>query len=138
MNETLRHQQAFDYYYSLGHERSYPQVASEFTVSLTSIKKWAKAFKWQQRIIDRDIENAQKLEEKTNNTIVDARSKYLIVIQATLHQFMKKLKSGNIRINSVKDLETLAKLELLLREGEVPSSNGVVNITIVKDDQDND
>jgi len=137
MNETLRHQQAFDYYYSLGHERVIHRLLRVYCQP-HSIKKWAKAFKWQQRIIDRDIENAQKLEEKTNNTIVDARSKYLIVIQATLHQFMKKLKSGNIRINSVKDLETLAKLELLLREGEVPSSNGVVNITIVKDDQDND
>lgn len=138
MNETLRHQQAFEYYYSLGHERSYPQVASEFTVSLTSIKKWAKTFKWQQRVQERDINNAQILEEKTDTKMVDARSKYLLVIQATLYHFMKALKSGNIRINSVKDLETLAKLELLLREGEAPSKDEIVNIIIEKEDQCND
>lgn len=77
----------------------------------------------------------KKIEERTDTTMVDARSKYLVVIQATLHQFMKKLQSGNIKVNSVKDLETLAKLELLLREGETPAGNSVVNIIIEKDDQ---
>jgi transposase len=138
MQETLRHQEAFDYYYSLSHDRSYPQVASEFTVSLTSVKKWAKAFNWQQRVKERDINNSKKLEERTDTSIVDARAKYLVILQASLYHYMEALKSGNIKINSVKDLETLAKLEMLLREGELPSGNGVVNITIVKDDQDND
>jgi len=48
---------------------------------------------------------------------------------------MKNLKSGDIKVNSVKDLETLAKLELLLREGEVPAGDSVVNIIIEKEDQ---
>ena len=133
MEETLKHVEAFEYYYSLGDNRSYPQVASQFTVSLTSIKKWAKSFKWQQRVQERDIENKKKLEERTDTTIVDAKSKYLVVIQATLYQYMKALKSGNIRVKSVKDLETLIKLELLLREGETPTNDKVVNIVIEKD-----
>jgi len=53
MKETLRHREAFEYYYVLGNDRSYPQVASKFTVSLTSVKKWAKEFNWQQRVQDR-------------------------------------------------------------------------------------
>ena len=135
MEETLKHVEAFEYYYSLGHVRSYPQVASEFTVSLTSIKKWAKTFKWQQRVKERDINNAQTLEEKTDSTLVEAKSKYLLVLQASLFQYLKALKSGNIRINSVRDLETLIKLELLLRDGEAPAGDKEINITIVKDDQ---
>ena len=66
---------------------------------------------------------------------MDAKSKYLVVIQATLYQYMKALKSGNIRVNTVKDLETLVKLELLLREGEAPAGDPLVNIIIEKDDQ---
>lgn len=128
MKETLRHRKAFEYYYSLGSKRSYPQVASLFTVSLTSVKKWAKSFKWQQRVRDRDIKNANKLEEKTDETILEAKLKYLTIIQDTLQKYETALQSGEIKINSVKDLATLANLEMSLREEEVPEDDKTVNI----------
>lgn len=67
MHETLRHQKAFEYYYSLGHDRTYPKVASQFTVSRTSIKNWAKAFNWQQRVQERDMKNAKKNRRKNRH-----------------------------------------------------------------------
>lgn len=128
MEETLRHREAFEYYYGLGDGRSYPQVASRFTVSLTSVKKWAKSFQWQQRVRERDIKNAQKLEEQTNETILHTKSKYLNIIQSTLQRYEEALQSGDIKITSVKDLATLVNLEMSLREEESPEEDKTVNI----------
>jgi len=64
MRETLRHVKALNYYYELGDSRGYPAVAREFTVSRTSVKKWAKEFDWQKRIEQRDIENAKEVKKK--------------------------------------------------------------------------
>jgi len=128
MEETLRHREAFEYYYGLGDGRSYPQVASRFTVSLTSVKKWAKSFNWRERVRDRDMENAQKLEEQTNETILHTKSKYLHIIQSTLQRYEEALQSGDIKITSVKDLATLANLEMSLREEEILEEDRTVNI----------
>lgn len=76
MRETKRHGDAFDYYYSLGEGRGYPQVASKFTVSRTSVKKWSKEFNWKTRIIQRDLEINKKTEEKTNSAIVNTKADY--------------------------------------------------------------
>ena len=62
-------------------------------------------------------------------------TKYLTIIQDLVEIFRSKLQDGDIRINSISDLERLAKLELLLREGELPSEEKIVNIFIEKDDQ---
>lgn len=128
MEETLRHREAFEFYYALGSNRSYPQVASQFTISLTSVKKWAKSFKWQDRVKERDIKNTRKLEEKTDETIIQAKSKYLAIIQNTLYKYEVALQSGDIKINNVKDLATLANLEMSLREEEVPEEDKTINI----------
>ena len=135
MDENLKHLETFEYYYSLGFARSCSQVAENFNISERTVYNWSKWFKWKQRVKDRDINNAKELEEKTNTTLLEAKTKYLVVIQATLYQYMKSLKSGNIRVNSVTDLEKLAKLELFLRDGEVSTGSNIVNITIEKDDQ---
>ena len=135
MDENLKHFETFEYYYSLGSARSCSQVAENFNISERTVYNWSKWFKWKQRIKDRDINNAKKLEEKTDTTLLETKTKYLVVIQATLYQYMKSLKSGNIRVNSVTDLEKLAKLELFLRDGEVSTGSNIVNITIEQDDQ---
>ena len=114
MKETLRHREAFEYYYSLGDKRSYPKVASKFTVSRTSIKKWAKAFNWQTRIEQRDIENSKTLAKKTNKAVVNSKADYRALIKETVDIYKQKLKDGKIKVNKPQDLDTLAKLDLVL------------------------
>jgi len=114
MKETLRHREAFEYYYSLGEKRSYPKVASKFTVSRTSIKKWAKAFNWQTRIEQRDIENSKTLAKKTNKAVVNSKADYRALIKETVDIYKQKLKDGKIKVNKPQDLDTLAKLDLVL------------------------
>lgn len=128
LNETLRHLEAFEFYYALGNDRSYPQVASRFTVSLTSVKKWAKEFQWQERVKERDIKNAKSLSEITDETLIATKTKYIDIIQDTLRQYCIALQSGSVKINSVQDLERLARLEISLREEETSEAEKTVNI----------
>jgi len=141
LKETLRHRMAFDYYYSLGNKRSYLLVSKKFTVSQTSIKKWASAHNWMERVRQRDIEIARKLEKKTNDLIVNSKADYrkeirenLKLIKAILSSAVRKIKSeGKIRtellisVESAKNVadiiqayEKLVKLDLVLM-GEADS-----------------
>jgi len=130
MKEKLKHKEAFEYYYSLGDKRSYPKVASKFTVSRTSIKKWSKAFNWQDRIELRDIDNGKKLEAKTDKAVVNSKADYRALIRKTVDLYKKKLDDGKIIISRPQDLDILAKLDLTMM-GEA-TERGELNITNAK------
>lgn len=126
--ETPKQKEAFEYYVSLDKKRSCSKVAEEFQVSQRTIFNWSKWFNWQERIKLRDIQNGKKLEEKTDETLVEAKTKYLNIIQDTLQEYKQALKSGDIKINSVQDLERLVRLEMSLRHEEATDEDKVINI----------
>lgn len=125
---SLRQSEAFEFYYSLGHARTLKQVCNKFDVSLSTVQKWSSKGNWSKMVKDRDIEISKKLQENTDTTIIEAKSHYLNVISKTLTKYEEALQSGNIKINSVQDLEKLAKLEMFLREKEAPQEDTTVNI----------
>jgi len=114
MKETLKHSEIFEYYYSLGTKRNFKLVESKFNVSNMSVARWSKAFNWQKRIGQRDIENAKKLEVKIDKAIVNSRAEYRTLIKKVVKEFEKKLKAGKIRIDKPEDLSVMAKLDLLM------------------------
>jgi hypothetical protein len=119
LKETLRHKEAFEYYYVLGEKRSYPQVAHKFTVSDRSIKKWGKAFNWQERIEQRDIEISRGLEIKTNETVISIKAAFkaeikvqLSIFKTMLNKLIEKFKENKekkeneiIEIKKIDDLK---------------------------------
>jgi len=123
MVETKRHGDAFDYYYSLGNERSCQKVATELSISRTSVQKWKKAFNWKERIIQRDLEINKKVEEKTNDAIVNTKADYRAMIKERLASIdvesgylktaygtaKKLLEDGQLGATTIKDLTDLAK-----------------------------
>ena len=123
MIETLRHKEAFDYYYSLGDKRGLREVAQKFDISLTAIGKWSKNFNWQLRVQQRDIENSKNLEKKTNKGVIDAKADFRRTIFA-VHQLLKEalnkfIKKHELEIKGLKDLnisvvilDKLARLEM--------------------------
>lgn len=139
MVETKRHGDAFDYYYSLGKERSYAKVGQELGVSKTSVEKWGRQFNWQLRITQRDVEINRKTEEKTNKAIVNTKADYRADIHLTLQPVMavintvvvinEETKKPEVKldIDNPKDfalmigaLEKLVKLDLQLIGEDVP------------------
>jgi hypothetical protein len=135
--ESLRNKEAFEYYYSLGVQRSCRKVAAKYKISERTVFNWSSWFNWQERVKHRDIDHAKKIDEETNTHLIDVKTKYLTIIHDLVEIFRAKLHDGDIRINSIRDLERLAKLELLLREGELPSEEKIINIFIEKDGQTN-
>jgi len=129
MKETLKHKEAFEYYYSLGDKRNLPSVAIQCKCSDRAVANWSKAFNWQERVEQRDIENARRLEEKTDAAVVATKANYrkeikssLGVIKAAIGTAIenKKLRS-DLSVEDVADLnrltqayERLVKLDLLL------------------------
>jgi hypothetical protein len=116
MKETLRHKEAFEYYYILGDKRSYPQVASKFTVSRTSIKKWSKAFNWQERVEQRDIEIGKGLEAKTNENVVNTKADYRaeIKVQFSIFKFMLNKLIEKFKNNEPLEIKNLDNLKIVV------------------------
>mgnify|MGYP000845557772 CR=1 FL=1 len=114
MKETLKQKEAFELYYSLGDKRSLMSVARQCGVSERTVARWSKLFNWQERVEQRDIENARRLEEKTNETVVATKANYRKIIKAAIGRWVKRFQGGEIDVESVWDLERLVKLDLLL------------------------
>ena len=125
MRETLKHVEAFNYYYSLGTKRSFKLVQREFNVSNNTVARWSKAFHWQDRIKERDQENAERLKAETDKAIVQSKKDYRELISRAVKEFARKLEAGEIQIRKVDDLVALAKLDLLLA-GESSNDNDLV------------
>ena len=150
MVETKRHGDAFDYYYSLGNDRSCQQVGIKFTVSRNSVQKWKQAFNWDERVIQRDLEINKKVEEKTTNAIVNTKADYRADIRsmlqpakAAVNTVIVEGKDGkptvNLKVDNPKDfalvigaIEKLVKLDLLLM-GEA-DSRAETNINFITPD----
>jgi len=124
MREGTKHRKAFDYYYGLGDDRTSQMVANRFSVSRRSVEVWKKEFNWQERIQQRDIENAKRIEKKTDNTIVNAKADYRFWIKKRLKEIeteynylsrvygtaKEKIEKGEIEVGSIKDLTDLSRV----------------------------
>ena len=114
MTETLRHMEAFEYYYALGLDRSYAKVAEQFSVTTQTVEKWGKAFQWRKRVITRDLEAGKKLRERNETTLLDEKENYRKIIKASLASYIEELKKGNIKVTKVGDVINLIELDLKL------------------------
>lgn len=129
MKETLRHRDAFEFYYISGDNRSLTKVAHKFNISKQSVTKWNKNFNWQKRVELRDIDNAKSIEKKTNKIVVNTKADYraelkaqMGILKALLNKVIKDIKDKNIfdinNTNELKDVinsyEKLCKLDLTM------------------------
>jgi hypothetical protein len=123
MQETLRHIEAFEYYYGLGAKRSLVEVGQKFGVSSVSAEKWSVAFEWQRRVQERDQKNAQALAQQTDKLILKTRADYrkeiqqtYSVVRAALVPIIEALKNQTVKAETLQDLTALvASLEKLIK-----------------------
>jgi len=114
VKETLRHKEAFEFYYAAGQGRNLASVAVQHGVSEKSVATWSKTFDWQARVEQRDMENARRLQKSTDETVVSVKAKYRKIVGAAISDFVTRLRGGQVKVDSVNDLERLIKLDLLL------------------------
>lgn len=140
MKEELNHKETFEQYYVMGGDRSLAKLREKLmslegrqnVVNLRTLQRWSKAFHWQERIEQRDIEISKGLEDKTNETIISIKAGFkseikvqLNIFKVMLNRLIKKFKESKedeaIEIKKIEDLkvvvdsyEKLIKLYLTL------------------------
>jgi len=92
MKEQPKHVAAYEFYRDMP-KRSYQAVSNEFTVSMTSVKKWAKAFNWQERVMLHDQEVQKGVQEKMMPEWIETKA-YLLKV--ALEQVKKGRDAGVI------------------------------------------
>lgn len=127
-------QKAFEYYYSLGHKRTFKKVADAFYKSERTIALWAKSFNWKERIKILDAKAKMESEKQFINDIIKIRADLLKIAEATLAKYVENLKKGEVKPRTAGDLEKIIKsIMLLLGEAtEKIEHDGQVNIELFK------
>jgi hypothetical protein len=108
------HQNAFEYYRSLGPKRSYRRVAGQFGVSVSSIKAWAQAGRWQDKITERDAQIARETADRTMEAGVQENERNLKIVRMALLQLAKDISERKIK-GQLSDVDRLIRLEEYLR-----------------------
>jgi len=136
VNEKFRHREAFEYFLSLGggaSAKNCTKVAQKFQISERTFWNWYKKYNWRERVEQRDIENAKKLEKKVDKAIVNSKADYRALIKKVVKAFEDKLKAGKIRISKPEDLNVMAKLDLLMMGESTEKQDTNIYVTIEKD-----
>ena len=115
VKEQPHHIRAFEHYYGLGEQRSYERVAAEFSVAASTVKLWARSFRWQERARERDLEIAREVADRTVTGEIDRRERSLQIVHMAMVQLAKAIAEGEIRM-TLSDLDKLVRLEAFLSD----------------------
>ncbi len=107
MQEQPRHAAAYTFYRDMP-KRSYRVVAQKCAVSETSVKKWAKAFKWQDRIVLWDRAIHEGIQDASIAAVVETRIKEIEQLDHTYREIedLKPLIFSALDTCSSKDPKT--------------------------------
>lgn len=111
---AIKHLDEFNAYYNMGPKRSYKAVSEQFDISNRTVESWGKKEEWSKEVQLRDY---QKLKEQRKDNLKNRQklaSDFQIFINALLGEYGKKIKNGDIKLESVTDLEKLVKLTIIL------------------------
>lgn len=130
--ETLLMTQAFEYYYSLGDQRSIRKVAEYIGRAERTVQNWSDSFGWRERVAQRDREIAEEIARKNIKDIAESKQNYRKIIKMAVSRFVQSLTETDedgkpkLKIDSIADLERMIKLDLVLM-GEVTEISKVQN-----------
>jgi len=124
MEETLRHIEVFNLYYAMGSDRSIKKLWNKLNQddtkmipkvpSYQTLKRWSKAFNWQERIKQTDTEVSEILEKKLKKVVVNSKDDYRKLIKEVVDKFKEKLEKGKIKMSKPQDINEMIKLDLLM------------------------
>ena len=111
--EQEHHRKAFELYYAQGEKRTYREVARQMGVSVSSVKAWAGAFGWRQRIRQRDATVARQTADRVLESHLNETEQNHRIVRMALIKVAKAINSGQARLQ-VADLDRLIRLETFL------------------------
>lgn len=127
MEQEQIHLDAFETYFGYKQEnlttnKSINLIAEKYGYTPRTIWKWYKEFKWKEEEQKRRQELNEIIIRKHNNEIIKNKSNYLKLAHKLLDNFIED--DFPTEIESVRDLETVIKLCLLLQEEATEISKG--------------
>lgn len=105
LTETPEQKDAFEQYFLMGDNRSYRQLAKKLNKGVTTISGWAKKFDWQERIVERDKQVDEIIEQRNNKTMAELREEQAKLLDLALESFMEKVSQGKMEIESWQDYQ---------------------------------
>jgi hypothetical protein len=107
---------AFDYYVSLGVERSYQQVAKRYGVSKAAVVNLAKRESWQQRIAQMEAKVREQSEKKAMESMAAVRERHLAASRIVLGKGLEALRNMSLEsaMEAVKAIDLAMKQERLI------------------------
>lgn len=124
--ETLRHKEAFEIYYTLGHKRSYKRTALKMSVSPQSIRAWAISFNWKERVILRDNRIGNKLEKATEDAVTGEKKQLLAILLKSLADVIDENRELKVAITNQQDLVSTVKAASQLMGDQVTTKLDIV------------
>ena len=117
LKEQQRHKDAFEKYFTYkqsgkSNEESIKLLIGDIGVTRKSLYAWKKEFDWDGREALRSNEIQKGVEEKTNTTIIENKTRYL----SFYHKLLDELEKNPVTIKNVNDLQMVIKGCLLLQD----------------------
>ena len=129
---------AFEYYFALGHERSYQSVADYYGVSKTAVANLADKEKWQNQVIERERQARASMEKKSIETIEEMNERHLKLCKFIQKKAFDALLTMPLSaaMDAVRAVDLSIKQERLVR-GEPTDRNAVSIEEIIKREYEN-
>lgn len=106
----------FEIYYSLKSERSYEKVAQALSVSVATVQKWSKKYKWRERVLEKEHNEYLMRQREIDLQILQDKKTYRGILKKSVNVFVDKLNRGDVKIDTVKDLVMLINCDLGIME----------------------
>ena len=131
MKENKKTRDAFEYYFQMKIDgktknQALKELSEDFNITLRTAYNWCKELNWDEREIERSNEIYKQVEKKMDSSIVENKVKYLSIAHKLLDDLIKD--GFDIKIKSVRDYDTVARLCLLLQDQPTDNINNNIKI----------
>ena len=120
---------AFQHYYAMGEKRDLTVLAQMTGIPKSELKAWEKRYNWRRRIDALDSKVIQYIDEKFADLYSETKAICTQTIFDLLRTAQEDIEAGHIRITSIKDLETIVKMDMLLK-GEATERRESKNLVV--------
>jgi len=129
--ERKKHKDAFELYFAMGASRSLSRLSKLTGVNHRTIEDWSQAFKWQERIKEREALIDDMIKKDQDYVIKQTNLRIMGLVRKTIDKAMDVDKDGitvkksKLECRDVDDLQKLVKTHQLISGGPTErSENG--------------
>jgi len=106
---------AFQIWYALGEQRKYSTVAKMMGLEKSIITAWSSRYNWKRRLAAMDSKVTALIDDKFADLYSEVKSICQQGLFTLMNTALEDIASGDLRIKDIKDLETVMKLDLLIK-----------------------